>query len=140
MLERQFRNYYHRASQAKGATGENLLRLLESRLDNVLYRMGFGVTRAECRQIVSHRGVAVNERVVNIPSYQVRPGDVVEIRERARGQIRIKEAVAIAEQQGLPEWVEVDLKQLRGTFKSLPVRDDIYKEINESLVVEYYSK
>ena len=140
VLERQFRNYYQRAAQARGATGENLLRLLESRLDNVLYRMGFGVTRAECRQIVSHRAVTVNERVVNIPSYQVQPGDVIEIRERARGQGRIKDAAAIAEQQGLPEWVEVDLKKLRGTFKSLPVRDDIYKEINESLVVEYYSK
>ena len=140
VLERQFRNYYKKASKMKGATGENLLRLLECRLDNVVYRMGFGVTRSESRQLVSHKGITVNGRTVNIASYQVSVGDVVAIAEKAREQGRIKGAIAIAEQQGLPEWMEMDYKKLEGVFKTLPLRDDIYKEINESLVVELYSK
>ena len=140
VLERQFRNYYKRAARSKGSTGQNLLQLLECRLDNVLYRMGFGVTRAECRQLVSHRGVSVNDQIVNIPSYQVSPGDTVALRARAQKQVRVQDALAIAEQQGWPDWVEVDQKACRGTFKSVPVREEIYKDINESLVVEYYSK
>lgn len=140
VLERQFRNYYKRAAHARGSTGENLLQYLESRLDNVLYRMGFGVTRAECRQLVSHRGIMINDKIVNIPSYQVQPGDVVTVRERTQKQVRVRDALAIAEQKGWPDWVEVDMKAFRGTFKSFPVREEVYKEINESLVVEYYSK
>ncbi len=140
VLERQFRNYYKKASRIKGSTGENLLQLLECRLDNVAYRMGFGATRAECRQIVSHKAVEVNGVVVNVPSYHVFPGDVVAVREHARKQLRIQEALGIAEQIGLPDWVEVDVKSMRGTFKSVPERDDLPPDINESLVVELYSK
>jgi small subunit ribosomal protein S4 len=140
VLERQFRITYKRASQMKGSTGENLLKLLEGRLDNVVYRMGFAATRAEARQLVNHRGVKVNDRVVNIPSYQVSAGDVIAIRERAREQLRIKNALAIAAQAGFPEWVEVDEQAMTGTLKSLPARDDILPDINENLVVELYSK
>ncbi len=140
VLERQFRNYYQKASRGKGSTGENLLRLLECRLDNVVYRMGFGATRAECRQIVSHKGIEVNGKVVNVPSYSVASGDVVAVRENTRGQVRIRDAIAIVKQQGLPDWVEVDFDQFRGTFKQPPGRDEVYREINESLVVEFYSK
>jgi small subunit ribosomal protein S4 len=140
VLERQFRITYHRASQMKGSTGENLLKLLEGRLDNVVYRMGFAATRAEARQLVSHRGVKVNDRIVNIPSCQVAAGDVVSIRERAREQLRIKNALAIAAQAGFPEWVEVDEQAMTGTLKALPARDDILPDINENLVVELYSK
>jgi small subunit ribosomal protein S4 len=140
VLEKQFRNYFKKAASQKGSTGENLLKLLECRLDNVVYRMGFGVTRAECRQLVSHKAVLVNGTVVNIPSYQVQEGDVVEIREKAKKQLRIQEAVNIAQQYGFPEWVDVDSKAMTGVFKSVPERSDLAADINESLVVELYSK
>ena len=140
VLERQFRNYFKKAAQQKGSTGENLLKLLESRLDNIVYRMGFATTRAEARQLVSHRGVLVNGRVVNIPSYNVTPGDVISIAERAKKQTRIQDAVALSEQFGCPAWLEVDTKKLEGVLKSLPERTELPAEINESLVVELYSK
>ena len=140
VLERQFRNYYKRAARAKGSTGENLLQLLELRLDNVVYRMGFGTTRAECRQIVAHKGVQVNGKVANIPSYSVSPGDVITLRDSVRKQVRVQDAIGIAKQQGLPEWVDVNFDKFQGTVKQRPTREDIYKEINESLVVEFYSK
>lgn len=140
VLEKQFRNYYKKAAQLKGSTGENLLQLLECRLDNVVYRMGFGSTRAEARQMVSHKSILVNDKIVNIPSYQVRAGDVISIREKARKQLRIQNAMEIAKQMGLVEWVEVDEKALKGTFKSVPERSDLLPDINENLVVELYSK
>ncbi len=140
VLERQFRNYYKESARRKGVTGENLLQMLECRLDNVVYRMGFGATRAEARQLVNHKAVTVNGGLVNIPSYQVRPEDRVAIREKARAQVRVQDALAIAEQIGFPEWVDVDAKKMEGVFKSLPVRDDLPADINESLVVELYSK
>jgi len=140
VLERQFRNYYKKAAQLKGSTGENLLQLLEGRLDNVVYRMGFASTRAEARQLVSHKGIEVNGRVVNIPSAQVSAGDAVGIREKAKKQLRIQNALEIASQVGLPDWVDVDSKKMMGTFKTLPERQDILPDINENLVVELYSK
>ncbi|MGD8498524.1 MAG: 30S ribosomal protein S4 [Chromatiales bacterium] len=140
VLERQFRNYYKAASKRRGSTGENLLQLLESRLDNVVYRMGFGVTRAEARQLVSHKAVTVNGQQVNIPSYQVQAGDVVAIAEKARKQARVQDALALAEQFGFPDWIDVDAKKMEGTFKSVPERSDLPADINESLVVELYSK
>jgi small subunit ribosomal protein S4 len=140
VLERQFRNYYKKAAQLKGSTGENLLRLLEGRLDNVVYRMGFASTRAEARQLVSHKGIEVNGSIVNIPSAQVSAGDAVGIREKAKKQLRIQSALEIAGQVGLPEWVEVDAKKMTGVFKSLPDRQDILPDINENFVVELYSK
>ena len=140
VLEKQFSNYYKRAARSRGATGEVLLQLLEGRLDNVAYRMGFGSTRAEARQLVSHRCVEVNGRVTNIPSYQVQPGDVISVREKARKQLRVQNAMELALQRGLPTWVEVDEKKFEGTFKSLPERVDLPAEINESLIVELYSK
>ncbi|CAA6801330.1 MAG: SSU ribosomal protein S4p (S9e) [uncultured Thiotrichaceae bacterium] len=140
VLEKQFRNYFKRAARQKGSTGENLLTLLETRLDNVVYRMGFGSTRAESRQLVSHKAVLVNGQTVNIASYQVQVGDIVAIREKSKKQTRIVEAMTIADQLGLPEWVEVDTKKLEGTFKSVPERSDLPAEINESLIVELYSK
>lgn len=140
VLERQFRNYYMKASTQKGATGLNLLLLLEGRLDNVAYRIGFGRTRAEARQLVSHGALLVNGKPVNIPSYQVQEGDVVQIREKSRTQARIAESLSIASQIGFPEWLEVDEKGLKGTFKSKPSRDQILPDINENLVVELYSK
>ena len=140
VLEKQFRNYYKEAARLKGATGENLLQLLESRLDNVVYRMGFGSTRAESRQLVSHKGILVNGTVVNIPSYQVRPGDVVSVREKAKKQLRIQAAMSIAEQRGEQVWIEVKSEKLEGTFKSKPERQDLPSEINENLIVELYSK
>ena len=140
VLERQFRNYYKKAAKVKGSTGENLLRMLESRLDNVVYRMGFAVTRAEARQLVSHSGITVNEKLVNIRSYQLKAGDKVAVRERAKAQLRIKAALDIAGQVGFPEWVEVDDKGMQGTLKNLPERDEILPDINENLVVELYSK
>ena len=140
ILERQFRNYYKEAAKQKGATGENLLQLLEQRLDNVVYRMGFGSTRAEARQLVSHKAIQVNGNVVNIPSYQVSPKDVVAVREKARKQVRIQDSLAIAEQLGFPEWLEVDSKKMEGQFKTAPERADLPADINESLVVELYSK
>jgi small subunit ribosomal protein S4 len=140
VLERQFRITYQKASQMKGSTGENLLKLLEGRLDNVVYRMGFGATRAEARQLVSHCAILVNKQVVNIPSYQVSAGDTVEVREKSRQQPRIKNAIAMASQVGFPEWVLVDDKSMTGTLKSLPAREDILPDVNENLVVELYSK
>jgi small subunit ribosomal protein S4 len=140
VLDRQFRNYYKKAAQLKGSTGENLLQLLEGRLDNVVYRMGFASTRAEARQLVSHKGIEVNGRVVNIPSAQVSAGDAVAVREKAKKQLRIQSALEIASQVGLPDWVDVDSKKMMGTFKTLPDREDILPDINENLVVELYSK
>jgi small subunit ribosomal protein S4 len=141
ILERQFRNYYKAAAQQKGATGENLLRLLESRLDNVVFRMGFAVTRAQARQLVSHKAVCINGKVVNIPSYQVRPEDVVSIREKAKNQLRVKEALTVSQEMGLvPAWVNVDSNKMEGVFKAYPDREELSPNINESLIVELYSK
>ena len=140
VLERQFRKTYATASRTKGVTGERLLQLLESRLDNVVYRMGFGVSRSEARQVVRHNAILVNSRRVNIPSYQVRPGDVIEVAERAKAQLRIKAAVEAAESRGVPEWLEIDAKALKGTFKALPARSELPPTINESLVIELFSK
>ena len=140
VLERQFRNYYQGADRAKGPTGENLLRTLERRLDNVVYRMGFGSTRSEARQLVSHKAIAVNGRAVNIASYQVRPEDVVSVREGAKTQDRIKGALALAQQYGFPDWVEVDANAMSGVFKRFPDRAELPAEINEQLIVELYSK
>ena len=141
MLERQFRNYYKLAAKQKGATGENLLRLLESRLDNVVYRMGFAVTRAQARQLVSHKGILVNGQTVNIPSYRVKPEDVVAVRGKAKEQLRVKEAAALSQEMDLvPAWVDVDSKKLEGTFKAYPDRDQLSPDINENLIVELYSK
>lgn len=140
VLERQFRNYYKTASRLKGSTGDNLLQLLERRLDNVVYRMGFGATRAEARQLVSHKAIQVNGQTVNIPSYQVKPSDVVSVREKARRQVRIQDSLTLAEQFGFPEWIDVDTKKMEGVFKSVPERSELPAEINESLVVELYSK
>jgi len=140
MLERQFRRYFAKAAGQKGNTGESLLKLLESRLDNVVYRMGFGSTRAEARQLVSHCAVLVNGRVVNIPSAQVRPNDVVAIAEKSRAQARIISSLELAEQNGFPGWVTVDPKKMEGTFKQMPDRTDLPSEINESLIVELYSR
>jgi small subunit ribosomal protein S4 len=141
VLERQFRNYYKSAAQQKGATGENLLRLLESRLDNVVYRMGFAVTRAQARQLVSHKAILVNGKGVNIPSYQVKPEDVVAIREKSRSQLRVKEAITLSQEMDLvPAWVNVDPKKMEGVFKAYPDRNELSADINESLIVELYSK
>jgi small subunit ribosomal protein S4 len=140
ILERQFRRIYAEASRSKGVTGERLLQLLETRLDTVAYRMGFGASRSEARQVVRHNGVLVNGRRVNIPSYQVRPGDVIEITIKAKEQLRIKAAAEAAESRGIPEWLEVDTKGLKGTFKALPARADLSSTINESLIIELYSK
>jgi len=140
VLEKQFRNYYKEAARIKGATGENLLRLLESRLDNVVYRIGFGSTRSEARQLVAHKAVTVNGQVVNIPSYQVRAGDVVALREKARKQLRVQSAMALAAQRGEPEWIEVNNEKLEAVFKAAPDRQDLSAEINENLIVELYSK
>ena len=140
VLERQFRRYFAEADRRKGSTGELLLQLLESRLDNVVYRMGFASTRAEARQLVSHKAIMVNGQVVNIPSFQVKAGDVVAIREKAKKQVRIQEAMGLATQIGLPSWVSVDATKLEGTFKNVPDRAELYSDINEQLVVEFYSK
>lgn len=140
IMEKQFRNYYKSAAQSKGATGENLLGLLESRLDNVVYRMGFGSTRSESRQLVSHKAIEVNGKVVNIPSYQIQVDDVVSVREKSKKQLRIQSALALAEQYGTVEWIDVDAKAMQGTFKRLPDRSELPAEINEQLVVELYSK
>jgi small subunit ribosomal protein S4 len=140
VLERQFRNYYKSAEGQKGATGENLLMNLEARLDNVVYRMGFGSTRAESRQLVTHKAILVNGKAVNIPSYQVEPEDVIAVREKARGQLRIQAALELAVQRGSVDWVEVDATKMQGTFKRLPDRAELPTEINENLIVELYSK
>jgi small subunit ribosomal protein S4 len=140
LLERQFRNLYFEADRRKGITGETLLQLLESRLDTVAFRMGFGSSRAEARQLVRHNGILVNGRRVNIPSYRLRPGDVVEVAQKAKEQLRIKAAAQAAEQRGFPEWIEVDVKALKGTFKARPQRSELPQTINENVVVELYSK
>ncbi len=140
VLERQFRKYYKEADRRKGNTGENLLQLLESRLDNVVYRMGFAATRAEARQLVAHRAVEQNGRVTNVASAEVKAGDEVSIRQRAQKQLRVQAAQEMAQQNGLPEWLEVDPKAFKGTFKQLPDRADLAAEINEHLIVELYSK
>jgi small subunit ribosomal protein S4 len=140
VLERQFRRYFAEADRRKGNTGANLLFLLETRLDNVVYRMGFGSTRAEARQLVSHKALTVNGEVVNIPSYQVKPGDVIAIREKSKKQLRVVDALKLAESIGLPAWVQVDATKLEGTFKKVPDRDEFGAEINESLIVELYSR
>ncbi len=140
VLEKQFRNYYKSAALQKGSTGENLLNLLEARLDNVVYRMGFAATRAEARQMVSHKSIIVNDQLTNIPSYQVQPGDVVSVREKSKKQQRIQDALTVTEQYGFPVWVDVNSKEMSGTFKSLPERVDLGSDINEQLVVELYSK
>lgn len=140
VLEKQFRNYYKKADRQRGATGENLLRLLESRLDNVVYRMGFGSTRAESRQLVSHRSVLVNGQSVNIPSYQVSPEDVVSVTEKARSQLRIQAALQLASQRAPVEWVDVDPTKMEGVFRRHPDREELPAEINENLIVELYSK
>jgi small subunit ribosomal protein S4 len=140
VLERQFRNYYIKASGRPGATGTTLLQLLEGRLDNVVYRMGFAATRNEARQLVSHKSITVNGQIVSIPSYQCEAGDVVSVRDKAQKQLRIQTALQIKSQVGFPGWVEVDDKKFSGTFKQLPDRDEILPDINENLVVELYSK
>ena len=140
VLEKQFRKYYKEAARRKGSTGENLLQILECRLDNVVYRMGFGSTRNEARQLVSHKAIMVNGKSVNIPSYQVKPSDMVAIREKSKKQLRIQAALDVAEQYGLPDWVDVNTKNMEGVFKSVPERSELPSEINEQLVVELYSK
>lgn len=141
LLEKQFRGVYTRAANQKGNTGENLLRILESRLDNVVYRMGFAVTRAQARQLVSHKGVLVNGKSVNLASYAVKPGDLVAISERAKAQLRVQEAIKLSEEMDLaPAWLEVDTKKFSGTYKALPERADLPSDINEALIVELYSK
>ena len=140
VLEKQFRNYYKAADRKKGATGENLLKLLESRLDNVVYRMGYGSTRAESRQLVSHKAVTVNGRIVNIASYQVKADDIVAVAEKSKGQLRVQAALQLAAQRGQVDWVEVNAEKMEGTFKRLPDREELPAEINENLIVELYSK
>jgi small subunit ribosomal protein S4 len=140
VLEKQFRNYYKEADRRKGPTGENLLKLLECRLDNVVYRMGFGATRSEARQLVSHKAIQVNGQCVNIASFQVKPEDVICVREKSRKQARIQDALSVAEQVGFPEWVDVDVSKMQGIFKSIPDREELPPDINEQLVVELYSK
>src|SRR3979409_644104 len=140
MLERQFRNTYKLAARAKEVTGEALLQMLESRLDTVAYRMGFGASRTEARQVVRHNGILVNGKRVNIPSYQVRPGDVIEVAGKAKSQLRIKASSEAAESRGLPEWMEVDTKGLKGTFKNNPAPADLSSTIKEGLTIELYSK
>jgi small subunit ribosomal protein S4 len=140
ILERQFHTYYQEASRKKGSTGEVLLQLLEGRLDNVVYRMGFSSSRSEARQLVRHNGVSVNGSRVNIPSYQVQPNDVVSINEKSRAQLRIQAAVDLAQQRGISDWIDVDVKKMQGVYKSRPERSELPADINEHLVVELYSK
>lgn len=140
VLEKQFRRYFEAAERRKGNTGANLLTLLESRLDNVVYRMGFGSTRAEARQLVSHQAIMVNGQVVNIPSFLVKAGDVIAVREKSKKQLRVTDAVKLAESIGMPAWVQVDAAKLEGVFKKVPDRDEFGAEINESLIVELYSR
>ncbi len=140
VLERQFRRYFAEADRLRGNTGEHLVRLLEQRLDNVVYRMGFGSTRAEARQLVSHKSIALNGQVANIPSIQVKPSDVISIVEKSKKQVRIAESLQLAEQIGMPSWVAVDAKKMEGTFKAAPDRSDVAHDVNESLIVELYSR
>ena len=140
VLEKQFRSYYQEADRIKGSTGENLLQLLESRLDNVVYRMGFAASRSEARQLVRHKAVTVNGQRVTVPSYQVQPNDNLMIAEKSRNQLRVQSALEVAEQRGFVDWIEVDAKKMQGVFKARPERSDLPAEINEHLVVELYSK
>jgi small subunit ribosomal protein S4 len=140
ILEKQFRNYYKAAAGQKGSTGENLLSLLETRLDNVVYRSGFGATRAEARQLVNHKAIMVNNKVVNIPSYRVKPNDVITVREKAKKQTRITDSINLAKTRGIAEWISLDENKLEATFKNVPERTDLPPDINEQLVVELYSK
>ena len=140
VLEKQFRNYYKKASQMKGATGESLLQMLEMRLDNVVYRMGFGATRSEARQLVRHKSITVNGSVVNIPSYQIKEGDVVALTDKSKAQLRVKAAIDIAKQKGVPEWIDTQFDACTGTFNRIPLRADLAADINENLIVELYSK
>ncbi len=140
VLERQFRRYYHEADRRQGSTGEILLQLLESRLDNVVYRMGFGMSRSEARQLVRHNAIIVNGKKVNIPSYQVKPSDIVAVADKAKPELRIKAAIELAEQRGFPDWLDVDTSKMQGVFKARPERSELPAEINEHLVVELYSK
>lgn len=140
ILEKQFRNYYKAAASQKGSTGENLLSLLETRLDNVVYRSGFGTTRAEARQLVNHKAIMVNNKVVNIPSYQVKPNDVITVREKAKKQTRITDSINLAKTRGIADWISLDENKLEATFKNVPERTDLPPDINEQLVVELYSK
>ena len=140
ILEKQFRRYFEEADSRKGNTGANLLSLLESRLDNVAYRMGFGSTRAEARQLVSHKALTVNGKPVNIPSYMVKAGDVIAVRDKSKKQNRVVEALQLAQQVGMPSWVEVNIEKAEGVFKSAPDRDQFAADVNESLIVELYSR
>lgn len=140
VLERQFRNYYKKAAATKGSTGENLLQLLETRLDNVVYRSGFGSTRSEARQLISHKAILVNDQIVNIPSYKVKADDKISVREKAKKQTRIQDALGLAKQKGIADWISLDETKMEATFKSIPERSDLPADINESLVVELYSK
>jgi small subunit ribosomal protein S4 len=140
VMEKQFRNYYKKASKLKGSTGENLLKLLEGRLDNMVYRMGFAVTRAEARQLVSHKSIMVNGQVINIPSYQINASDEISVTDKGKDQLRVKNAVNISSQLGISEWLSVDQKKLKGIVNSIPEREDILPDIQENLVVEFYSK
>lgn len=140
ILERQFHNYFKKAARLKGSTGENLLKLLEGRLDNVVYRMGFASTRAEARQMVNHRAILVNDKVVNIPSYIVSPGDIVRVKERSRGQLRIQAALTLAQARASCEWLDINSAELLGTYKRQPDRSELPPDINENLIVELYSK
>ncbi len=140
VLEKQFRNYYAKAAQKKGATGENLLKALECRLDNVVYRMGFGATRAESRQLVSHKAITVNGHCVNIASCQIKPSDIVAVREKSKAQARIQDSLTVAEQYGFPDWVDVNVGKMEGVFKTVPEREELAADVNEQLVVELYSK
>ena len=140
VLEAQFSNYYEEADRLRGSTGENLLKLLERRLDNVVYRMGFGASRSQARQLVRHNAILVNTKRLNIPSYQVRPSDVIEIAAGARAQLRVKAALEAAEQRGFPDWVEVDSKAMKGVFKTVPERSELPADIREQLVIALYSK
>ena len=140
ILEKQFRNYYKMADSRKGSTGENLLQLLESRLDNVVYRMGFGASRSEARQLVRHKAITVNGRNLTIPSAQVKPGDVITVNEKAAKHLRIKSAAESAQQRGLVDWIDVNVEKLEGIYKNVPERSDLPSDINENLVVELYSK
>jgi small subunit ribosomal protein S4 len=140
VLERQFRKIYAEATRSKGVTGERLLQLLEARLDNVAHRMGFGASRTEARQLVRHNGILVNGKRVNIPSYEVRPGDTIEVAEKSKAQLRLKASAEAAESRGIPEWLEVDTKALKGKFKALPARTELPSTVNEHLIIELYSK
>jgi len=140
VLEKQFRNYYKEAARLRGATGENLLQLLEGRLDNVVYRIGFGSTRSEARQLVSHKAILVNGKAVNVPSYQVSAGDVISLREKAKKQLRVQSALALAAQRGEPQWIEVNVEKLEAVYRAAPDRQELSSDINENLIVELYSK